>query len=140
MDKELFRLSFNKFLKMYFDSCKEIYTELDNIELLTDKQFRYLKMIDQKNEVTMGELADLFQLSKPTVTEMIKRFEDTGLINKRKCDTDGRVSYISLTEQGKTLANSNKLESQRAVEKIFAKLTKEELQILQGMFDKIGQV
>jgi DNA-binding MarR family transcriptional regulator len=137
MDKETFRLSFNKMLKLYYDACKEIYQELDNIELLTDKQFKYLKMIDQKKEVTMGELAELFDLSKPTVTEMIKRFEDTNLINKRKCDLDGRVYYISLSDQGKLLANTNKLESARAVEKIFTLLNEEELKTLQTLFDKI---
>lgn len=137
MDKEAFRLSFNKLLKLYYDACKEIYQELDNIELLTDKQFKYLKMIDQKNEVTMGELAELFDLSKPTVTEMIKRFEDTNLINKRKCDSDGRVYYISLSEQGKILANTNKLESARAVQKLHDLLSEEELITLKTLFDKI---
>ncbi|MFP4287443.1 MAG: MarR family winged helix-turn-helix transcriptional regulator [Candidatus Izemoplasmataceae bacterium] len=137
MDKEAFRLSFNKLLKLYYDACKEIYQELDNIELLTDKQFKYLKMIDQKNEVTMGELAELFDLSKPTVTEMIKRFEDTNLIKKRKCVSDGRVYYISLSEQGKILANTNKLESARAVEKLFSLLNEEELIIMKDIFDKI---
>ena len=138
MDKEKVRQSFNIFLKMYFDSCKEIYEELDYGELLTGRQFSYLRMIDKHGEVTMTELADLFQLSKPTVTEMMRKFLDANLVKKRKCDHDGRVMYISLTEQGKTLAKTNVLESKRAVDKIYNTLKEEEILLLTKLFDKFG--
>ncbi len=139
MNQEKVRQSFNLFLKMYFDSCREVYKELDYKEL-TGKQFSYLRKIDKSGEITMGDLANAFDLSKPSVTEMIRKFDDTGLIQKRRCDSDGRVHFISLTEKGKLLANTNELESKRAVEKIFARLTPEEIDELTSLFDKIGQV
>ncbi len=139
MDQEKVRLSFNKFLKMYFDSCREVYEELDYKEL-TGKQFSYLRKIDKSGEISMGDLADAFELSKPTVTEMIRKFDETGLIQKRRCETDGRVSYISLSPKGQLLANTNELESKRAVEKIFARLSEEEIATLTTLFNKIGQV
>ncbi len=138
MDKETMRQSFNKFLKMYFDSCREVYEELDYKEL-TEKQFGYLRKIDDRGEITMGDLAEMFDLSKPTVTEMIRKFDDTGMIEKRRCDSDGRVFFISLTEKGKLLANTNKLESERAVEKIFDRLTEEERHTLKDIFDKFSK-
>lgn len=139
MDRETVRNSFNVFLKMYFDSCKEIYAELDNRELITGRQFEYLRMIDKHREVTMGELAELFQLSKPTVTEMAKKFEETGLIERRRCAKDARVTYISLTEKGQMLAKTNVLESQRAVEKIFQRLNEAEIEQLIVLFDKFKE-
>ncbi len=138
MDKETMRQSFNKFLKMYFDSCREVYESLDYKEL-TGKQFAYLRQIDEQGEITMGDLASAFDLSKPTVTEMVRKFDDTGMIQKRRCQSDGRVFFISLTEKGKLLANTNKLESERAVEKIFDKLTAAELATLKSIFDKFGK-
>ena len=138
MDKETMRQSFNKFLKMYFDSCREVYESLDYKEL-TGKQFGYLRKIDEKGEITMGELADAFDLSKPTVTEMMRKFYETGLIEKRRCDSDGRVFFITLTEKGKLLANTNKLESERAVQKMYDRLTEAELNTLKGIFDKFGK-
>ena len=139
MDRETVRNSFNVFLKMYFDSCKEIYAELDNRELITGRQFEYLRMIDKHREVTMGELAELFQLSKPTVTEMAKKFEETGLIERRRCEKDARVTYISLTEKGQMLAKTNVLESKRAVEKIFQRLTEDEIEQLIVLFNKFKE-
>lgn len=139
MDQERVRQSFNAFLKMYFNSCREVYEELDYKEL-TGKQFSYLREIDKAGRITMGDLANSFDLSKPTITEMMRKFEEIGFIERTKSQDDGRIYYISLTPKGKLLANTNELESKRAVEKIFARLSPEEIQQLTQLFDKIGKV
>ncbi len=139
MEKERIRQSFNAFLKVYFDSCREVYEELD-FKGLTDRQFKYLREIDRRGSATMSEIAETFNLSKPTITEMVRRFEETDLIEKKRCESDGRVYNIRLTERGKLLAKTNILESDRALAKIFDRLDDEELRLLMKLFDKIGQV
>ncbi len=139
MDKERFRESFNAFLKMYFNSCREVYEELD-LKNVSDRQFRYLREIEKRSSVTMSELAEIFGLSKPTVTETVRTFEETGLIVKKRCKEDARVYNITLTDRGKLLAKTNVYESNKAMEKIFSRLNAEELQTLVRLFDKIGQV
>lgn len=137
MSNEELRLSLNKFLKMYFDSCKEVYDEI-NASRITGRQFRYLRQIHKRKEVTSTELADYFKISKPSINEIINKFEDTKIISKRKSKTDKRVTYISLTDIGVKLATSNELESKRAVEKIFNVLNKKEILELKNSFDKFG--
>lgn len=137
MEKEELRISFNKFLKMYFDSCREVYEEI-NASRITGRQFRYLREIHKRKEATLTELADCFQISKPSMNEVINKFESTKIIKKRKSKTDKRVSYISLTEIGITLASSNELESKRAVKKILEKLNDEEILNMKNSFDKFG--
>ena len=137
MEKEELRISFNKFLKMYFDSCKEVYEEI-NASRITGRQFRYLREIHKRKEATLTELAECFKISKPSMNEVIKKFEDTNIIKKRKSETDKRFSYISLTEIGVTLASSNELESKRAVEKMFNKLDEKEILNMKNSFDKFG--
>ncbi len=139
MDKETMRAGFNRFLKMYFDSCKEVYEEL-NIKDVKEGRFKYLREIDKHGSLTMSELAESFNLSKPTVTEMVKKFEKAHLIMRHRCDDDGRVVNIKLTDRGQLLAKTNLLESDRALEKMYARLTKEELETLIDLFNKIGQV
>lgn len=139
MDKETMRTSFNAFLKMYFNSCREVYQELD-LKELTDRQFKYLRAIEKNTSMTMSELADTFDLSKPTITEVVRRFEDSGLIMKKRCSSDGRVTNITLTKRGKLLAKTNVLESDKALEKIYNRLDDAELNLLKKLFDKIGQV
>lgn len=139
MDKETMRTSFNAFLKMYFNSCREVYESLD-LKELTDRQFKYLRAIEKHGSMTMSELAENFELSKPTITEVVRRFEESGLIQKKRCQKDGRVTNIVLTERGKLLAKTNVLESDKALEKIYARLDASELGLLKKLFDKIGQV
>ena len=137
MNNEELRMSLNKFLKMYFDSCKEVYDEI-NASRITGRQFRYLREIHKRKEVTLTELADHFQISKPSMNEVINKFEDTKIISKRRSETDKRFSYISLTDIGVTLATSNELESKRAVEKMIEKLDDKEILEIKNSFDKFG--
>jgi len=135
MEKEDVRKSFNKFLKMYFDACREVYQEI-HFDRIKGSRFKYLKEIHIREETTLTELADHFELSKPTVNEVINRFIENGFVEKRKSKNDKRVSYIYLTEMGRTLATTNTLESNRAVSKMFDVLSNKELKQLVKLFDK----
>ncbi len=137
MEREDVRLSLNKFLKVYFNACEEVYEEI-NFNRIKGIRFKYLKEIHKRKEVTITELADYFSISKPTVTEVINHFIKNGIVEKRKCEEDKRISYIYLTDIGKTLATTNTLESNRAVEKLYDKLSPRELKTLIKLFDKIG--
>lgn len=137
MEKEEVRLSLNKFLKMYFDACNEVYEEI-NFNQIKGIRFKYLKEIHKRKQVTLTELADHFSISKPTVNEVINHFMDNGIVEKTKCENDKRINYISLTEIGEVLATTNTLESRRAVDKMFQKLSQKEIKTLTKIFDKIG--
>ncbi len=137
MEKEKIRLSFNKFLRMYFQSCREVYKEI-SFGKITSTQFKYLKEIHKRKEITLTQLANEFNVSKPTMNEFINKFLDAKIVEKRKCTSDKRVSYISLTKIGETLATTNELESKKAVEKIVAQLDEKEIEILVNLFDKFG--
>ena len=72
MDKEVVRLALNRFLKMYYEEI--------NFKEITGKQFKYLKLIRKHEKSTYSELAELFCISKPTLTETINRFLKAGLV------------------------------------------------------------
>ncbi|MBI9010224.1 MAG: MarR family transcriptional regulator [Tenericutes bacterium] len=137
MDREVVRNAFNRFLKMYFNSSREVYEEM-NYKELTGKQFKYLKLIREKKKATYSELAELFNISKPTLTETICRFLKAGLVKKTRCDEDQRVYYISLTKKGEIIAMTNELESKKAITKIFDRLTEEEIEQAVVLFNKMG--
>jgi len=138
MENEKIRVNLNKFLKTYFDSCKEVYEEI-NFEKITSTQFKYLKEIHQRGQVTSTELAEILQLSKPTITEFIQKFNDSNIVKKTQSSEDKRVYYITLTEVGKTLATTNILESLRMVENMQKILSEEELDVLVNIFSKFGE-
>src|SRR5919199_3931944 len=49
---------------------------------------------------TVTELAERLQLAQSTVTELVRRAEAAGLLERSRSSADGRVAYIRLTEEG----------------------------------------
>jgi DNA-binding MarR family transcriptional regulator len=69
---------------------------------------------------------------------VINKFLENGIVTKKKCESDKRISFISLTDLGEVLASTNTLESQRAVSKMADILSPKELKQLVRIFDKFG--
>jgi DNA-binding MarR family transcriptional regulator len=122
---------------MYFDASKEVYSEI-NFDRITKIQFKYLKAIKNLGKTNLTELSEYCNISKPSMNEVVSKFEKSGLIVKEQDESDKRFYHISLTEIGETLATTNILESQRAVEKMLAVLSEEEVKIITALFDKFG--
>ncbi|WP_029450691.1 MarR family winged helix-turn-helix transcriptional regulator [Clostridium algidicarnis] len=116
-------------------SCKLI-DEL-NMSELTLRQIEYIKKIGKYDELTISKLAEVLNLSKPSITEMVKRFVKLDCVYKRQCKNDGRVQYIFLTERGKSIASFEDLEVKRLVDKIAASLNEDEINDLINILLKV---
>jgi MarR family transcriptional regulator, organic hydroperoxide resistance regulator len=53
----------------------------------------------EEDGLRMGELARRARLSKQTMTEMVRRLERDGLVERRTDPSDGRASLIFLTDR-----------------------------------------
>ena len=71
---------------------------------LTPQRYLLLLMIkgapDGSGQSTVTELARRLQLAQSTVTELVSRAEDSGLVQREQSGRDGRVAYLSLTPEG----------------------------------------
>jgi DNA-binding MarR family transcriptional regulator len=71
---------------------------------LTPQRYLLLLMIkgapDHSEQSTVTELADRLQLAQSTVTELVRRAEDTGLLVRQRSSDDGRIAYLRLTDEG----------------------------------------
>src|ERR671935_72562 len=71
---------------------------------LTPQRHLLLLMIkgaaDGSERSTVTELADRLQLAQSTVTELVRRAEEVGLVMREPSSVDGRVAYIRLTDEG----------------------------------------
>ena len=56
-----------------------------------------------KGKLQMKDLPELIDKDKSTVTALVKKLIGMGFIKKEKDKDDNRISYISLTENGKVL-------------------------------------
>ncbi len=85
---------------------------------LTPQRHLLLLMIkgapDGSERSTVTALSERLQLAQSTVTELVRRAEDAGLIEREQSASDGRVVYLRLTSEG-----------ERRLERVDEKLTVE---------------
>jgi DNA-binding MarR family transcriptional regulator len=71
---------------------------------LTPQRHLLLLMIkgapDGTGRSTVTDLADRLQLAQSTVTELVRRAEEAGLVERERSTSDGRVAFLSLTPEG----------------------------------------
>src|SRR6059058_4379213 len=71
---------------------------------LTPRQYLLLLMIkareDTPEQATITDLVDRLALTQSTITELVQRAEEAGLVARRPSPSDGRVTHLSLTPVG----------------------------------------
>ena len=74
---------------------------------LTSQRYLVLLMIkgapDGSEQTTVSELARRLQLAPNTVSELVSRTEQLGLIRREGSNSDARVAHVRLTEEGERL-------------------------------------
>jgi len=70
---------------------------------LTGPQLIILQEISKHKEVSISEIAKAVSLGQPTVTGILERLENRGLIIRRKSEKDKRKMLISITEACESL-------------------------------------
>jgi len=136
MDKELEK-SVGKLFALKGKCYEHVLRDL-HLEELSLKQLRYIKKLDSEDGVTVSEIAESFDLSKPTVTEMIKKFVKADLVYKQSCVHDGRVHYIKLTEKGEAIASLDKKSIAYLGQVISEKLDNQDVKELIRILNKLG--
>jgi DNA-binding MarR family transcriptional regulator len=71
---------------------------------LTPQRYLLLLMIKGapggREQSTVTELAERLQLAQSTVTELGRRAEETGLVERERSSEDGRIAFLRLTPEG----------------------------------------
>jgi DNA-binding MarR family transcriptional regulator len=71
---------------------------------LTPQRYLLLLMIkgapDGSRRSTVTELAARLQLAQSSVTELVGRAEEAGLVEREQSSDDGRVAFLRLTQEG----------------------------------------
>jgi DNA-binding MarR family transcriptional regulator len=74
---------------------------------LSPRHYELLLMIRAADgqRSTVSELVERLQLTQSTVTELVQRAEESGLLTRRPSAEDGRVVHLSLSEEGERRLN-----------------------------------
>lgn len=87
--------------------------------------------------LTMGELAQLVNRDKSTVTVLIRKLEAAGFVEREVSEKDSRVVYIKLTPQGREYNDKTKDISRQLIERCYQGFSPEERQTTFALLKRI---
>lgn len=70
---------------------------------LTPAQLRCLDFLARREPCSIGTLAQGLAVSDPAATKLAHRLQDKGLVTRRTCADDRRVTHLQLTRSGLVL-------------------------------------
>lgn len=99
------------------------YTQLLEKELkkfsLDISKFRIMTLTWKYQSASMSQLAEFSVLKLPTVTKIVNRLREDGLLDTQPCSSDGRVTIVRLTPQGLELTEKANLQASKIFSKSF---------------------
>jgi DNA-binding MarR family transcriptional regulator len=101
---------------------------------LTGPQGILLGTLAHQDEMKVSELSEKVGLSNSTVSGILDRLENQGLVERIRSKEDRRVVYIKVTDEFRKQSQKHFEEVNRVIEQMMEKATQEELDtILKGM-------
>src|SRR6476469_1892387 len=72
-------------------------------EGLSPSEFGVLEVLYSKGRQLVGELGSLILLTSGSMTYVIDKLQERGLVQRRPCPGDRRALHVELTDQGREL-------------------------------------
>jgi DNA-binding MarR family transcriptional regulator len=101
---------------------------------LTGPQGMLMGTLAHHGEMKVSELSERLGLSNSTVSGILGRLENQGLVERTRSREDRRVVYVKVTDEFKKQSQKHFEEINKMIEQMMSKATPEELDIiLEGM-------
>ena len=86
------------------------------------------------------ELAEFERLAQPTMTQLVKRLEQSGLVTRERQADDGRVVLVSLTEAGRAAVEDFRAQASAALGARLAEMPDDQVQALAVATETLAQL
>ena len=100
--------------------------------------YRVLHLLKKKGQFTNSQLVEALDIRPSSVSVMVKKLEESGLVERHDDPDDKRVSLISLTDKGTQLLDSAHDYKHEFADSLFDGLTEEEQEQLGGLLKKLN--
>jgi MarR family transcriptional regulator, multiple antibiotic resistance protein MarR len=112
-------------------------TELASFGDVSSAQWVVMMTLSHQTEVTAANLAKRLNYDPGSMTRLLDRLQDKGLIQRTRLDDDRRCIRIELTEAGRTLAPQLPTAAINAINKSLAGFSAEEHQLLNTLLGRM---
>jgi DNA-binding MarR family transcriptional regulator len=107
---------------------------------LTITQLSALTSLELHGALTPRELAEVERVQPPTLTKIVAKLEDRGLVQRTPHPTDGRQVILAATESGRAVVVEHRRARDEWLAKQLTALTPDEREVLQRAAEILGRI
>ncbi|MEK5236832.1 MarR family transcriptional regulator [Paenibacillus sp. FSL L8-0470] len=130
----------NRYLNAYMVVTRQISARVKERipEGLTNDQFIILRLINSQELCTSTFLAEAVAVGKSSITAIINRLDEAGLIQRTRDENDRRQVYLTLTEHGKSVHQTAEKQVQEVISPYLFDFEEKDIEKFITMFEKLA--
>jgi len=105
---------------------------------LNPTEFGVLELLYHKGPQALQHIGQKILLASGSITYVVDRLEEKGLLNRKPCKQDRRVTYAEISDTGKSLMEEIFPKHREVIKNIFSNLSTEEKLSAIDLLKKIG--
>ncbi|AXI07834.1 MarR family transcriptional regulator [Oceanobacillus zhaokaii] len=106
---------------------------------MKSSDFAVIEAVYSKGRQTIRQISEAVLINTGSITYVIDKLENNGLVERVDCKEDRRVVYIQITDKGKKLMDEIFPKHQQVIEALFEGVTSEEKEIVLDVLKKVGR-
>jgi DNA-binding MarR family transcriptional regulator len=111
--------------------------KIEKVHDVTSSQILAIFIISQEEQVTMGQLAQMLDLTPRAITGLMAGLEKKKLVTRTKDQSDARITWLSLSEAGRRFLKNVRPDASKKLSGLFEVLTKKEQIELVRIIEKL---
>lgn len=105
---------------------------------LNQTEFAVLDLLYHKGDQPIQVIGKKILIASSSITYVVDKLEEKGLVCRKACPTDRRVTFAAITEKGKQLMNDIFPQHVEKIEEVFEALSDEEVNTMIECLKKVG--
>jgi MarR family transcriptional regulator, 2-MHQ and catechol-resistance regulon repressor len=105
---------------------------------LNPTEFAVLELLFHKGDIPLQQIGGKILIASGSITYVVDKLEKKGLLVRKQCSKDRRVTYASLTEDGEILMKEIFPQHEKFLDEVQSSLSLEEKDTLITLLKKLG--
>lgn len=107
---------------------------------LTSSQIKVLATFVERDCYSMTELSQMLGVTLPTMTAMVDRLIQHGLVKRHRNENDRRVVLVKLTPEGKKVIDNIMTIRKQEIEKLFQVFSPQEVALFVDSMEQVARL
>ncbi|AIQ12717.1 MarR family winged helix-turn-helix transcriptional regulator [Paenibacillus durus] len=109
-------------------------------EGLTSEQFQILRLIDGQPFCTSTYLSEALCVGKSSITAMINRLAEAGIIKRTRDENDRRLVYLAISENGRAIYETAEEKVLEVISPYLMNFDKDKVEQFITMFERLAEL